>query len=123
MELKNKFLGIAAHDLRNPIANIQMISNMLLSDHLPISIEEKQEFLNDIHAQSDYMLTLLGDILDVTQIESGKLDLQPRFVSILDFLQNIVKVHQNLAEPKGTTIKLDCDQKGKVFADPCACVR
>ena len=117
-ELKNKFLGIAAHDLRNPIANIQMISDLLLSERLPISMEEKRGFLNDIHAQSEYMLTLLGDILDITQIESGKLELEPRFASIQDFLRGIVKVHQRLAEPKGTILKLDCDEKGKVFADP-----
>jgi len=117
-ELKNKFLGIAAHDLRNPIANIQMIANMLLSKSLPISMEEAQDYINDIRIQSEYMLTLLGDILDVTQIESGKLELEPQFVSIQDFLHSILKVHQNLAQPKGTTIKLDCDEKGKVFADP-----
>jgi hypothetical protein len=117
-ELKNKFLGIAAHDLRNPIANIQMITNMLLSKSLPISVEESQDYINDIRVQSEYMLTLLGDILDVTQIESGKLELEPQYVSIQDFLLNILKIHQNLAKPKGTLIILDCDEKGKIFADP-----
>jgi signal transduction histidine kinase len=64
------------------------------------------------------MLTLLGDILDVTQIESGKLELELQYVSIQDFLHDIIKVHKNLAKPKGTSIELDCDEKGKVFADP-----
>jgi hypothetical protein len=117
-EQKNKFLGIAAHDLRNPIAHIQMVATMLLSKSMPISVDEAQDYINDIRVQSDYMLTLLGDILDVTQIESGKLELDLQYISIQDFLHDIINVHKNLAKPKGTSIDLDCDEKGKVLADP-----
>jgi signal transduction histidine kinase len=118
MELKDKFLGMAAHDLRNPISLIQMMAEMLLSEEFPPSLEEVQKFHNDIRIQSDYMLDLLRDILDVAQIESGKLALQLQRISIQEFLDTVINMHQRLAEPKGILIRLDCDAVGELIADP-----
>jgi signal transduction histidine kinase len=117
-ELKNTFLGIAAHDLRNPIANIQMMTNMLLSNENSMSVEEAQDIINDIHQQSKHMLELLEDILDVTAIESGKLDLSPEYIDAFDFLEKAVTRQRRIAEPKGTHILLQKVAIGSIYADP-----
>ncbi len=117
-ELKNTFLGIAAHDLRNPIANIQMMTNMLLSNENSMSVEEAQDIINDIHQQSKHMLGLLEDILDVTAIESGKLDLSPEYIDALDFMEKVVTRQRRIAEPKGTHILLQKVVTGNIYADP-----
>lgn len=78
-EQKNRFLGMAAHDLRNPLATIRGLSEFLLeedSNKEEISEEGSKEFLQIINSTSHEMLHLVNDLLDVSQIESGKFDLR-----------------------------------------------
>jgi two-component system, sensor histidine kinase and response regulator len=72
--LKNKFLGMAAHDLRNPLFSIRGFSELLLGME-PEDPSERREFLDMIHDVSNQMLNLLNDLLDVSAIESGKFEL------------------------------------------------
>ena len=73
-EDKNRYLGIAAHDLRNPLSSMRGLSQLMLE--MPLEPAQKQEFLETIHRTSDELLTLVNDLLDVAQIESGTLDLR-----------------------------------------------
>ena len=73
-EEKNRYLGIAAHDLRNPLSSMRGLSQLMLE--MPLEPAQKQEFLETIHRTSDELLTLVNDLLDVAQIESGTLDLR-----------------------------------------------
>ena len=72
-ELKDKNLGIAAHDLRNPISTIRGMSQMLVDPELDEDIQ--RGFLETINRVSEQMLILVNDLLDVSVIESGKFDL------------------------------------------------
>ncbi|MBN2469693.1 MAG: GAF domain-containing sensor histidine kinase, partial [Anaerolineae bacterium] len=116
-DLKNQFLGIAAHDLRNPISYIQMASEFLLFEPT-LSEEYKTQMLEDITGQAEHMLMLLNELLDVTQIESGRLDLKPREVDLAAFLQEAVTRHARMAAPKGTEVTLLELPEGTVHADP-----
>ncbi|MBI5716035.1 MAG: GAF domain-containing protein [Chloroflexi bacterium] len=117
-ELKNSFLGIAAHDLRNPLANIQLASELLIDMKASLSDEERDQFLQEMNQHTHYMLALLNDLLDVTHIESGKLSLTPVAVNVADFLNDLVKRHAKLAEPKQTRVILEPAPAGNVNADP-----
>jgi len=75
-DLKNKFLGMASHDLRNPISTIQGFSKIMLDHGETLKEEAKKEFLQSIHKVSNDMLTLLDNLLNISTIESGNLDLQ-----------------------------------------------
>jgi signal transduction histidine kinase len=75
-EQKNQFLGIAAHDLRNPLSAITAYSGLLLDEAQEILDEEQLEFLSIIQTSSDFMLRLINDLLDVSRIEAGKLNLE-----------------------------------------------
>jgi signal transduction histidine kinase len=76
---KNRFLGIAAHDLRNPIGAVLNLAQMLREDFDAFSEEDKLDSLATISEASQIMLNLVNDLLDVSAIESGslKLDCQP----------------------------------------------
>ncbi len=104
-EEKNIFMGMAAHDLRNPLASIAAISELLLyedglnSDH--------KELIGDIKSTSDFMLSLLEDLLDVSAIESGKLNLQLEPVNIKKYLERIVSRYRLISKSKNIQIELE----------------
>lgn len=116
-DLKNTFLGIAAHDLRNPLGNIQMAIELLMMEDVGLPEEGKQQILGDIRQQARYMTNLLSDLLDVAQIESGQLKLQPIAVDVGSFLAEVVENHNRLAATKSTTISLEAVPDGTVKAD------
>ena len=72
-EQKNQFLGIAAHDLRTPLVLIMTYSDFLKDEAAEVLGEEHQEFLATIQSSSEFMLGLVNDLLDITQIEAGQL--------------------------------------------------
>ena len=117
-ELKNTFLGIAAHDLRGPLANIKLAAGFLLeSTDFQLKADYRQ-LLVDIVTQARYMLVLVADLLDVTQIETGKLELKRTSVDVADFLTEAVQRQAQIATAKGTNVLLRPVPAGQMWADP-----
>ncbi len=75
--IRNKFVGVAAHDLRNPAISIRGFSDLLLRGKDPLT-DEQREFISIIHSTSNNMLELLNDLLDLSQMESGKFALKKK---------------------------------------------
>jgi signal transduction histidine kinase len=115
--IKNRFLGMVAHDLRNPIASIQMTAELLADPTAQLDEEHRRDFLSDINRQARYMVELIDDLLDVTKIESGQLDLHWEPIELGEFLGETVRRHGNLAARKGTSVKLTSRRNGVVHAD------
>jgi two-component system, sensor histidine kinase and response regulator len=104
-QIKNRFLGIAAHDLRNPLTSLQGMSQLMLK--IPLPEDKKTKFLESINKTSMQMLKLVNDLLDVSVIESGKFDLRSE-------MHNLSKVAGERAEliaeiAKNKDIKLITD--------------
>jgi signal transduction histidine kinase len=99
-DLKNQFLGTAAHDLRNPIWMIGLYSQFLLEDASTVLNEEQVEFLNIIKSHSENMQKLVDNYLDFATIESGKLklDFQPTDLNAL--IRNNVYMNRPIAGKK-----------------------
>jgi two-component system cell cycle sensor histidine kinase PleC len=101
---KNEFLGMAAHDLRNPIAVIQN-SSSVLSRYSSENLSEKQkEFLKKIYDTSKFMLELLNSLLDISKIESGKLELEMSKNNYPDFVRKNIEFNRFFATEKGISI-------------------
>jgi signal transduction histidine kinase len=98
--LKNEFLGMAAHDLRSPIGNIHSLAELLLDQEPNLRPEERIEVASMIRKLAQGMMYLLNDLLDISTIESGKIELQLSPVAIPPFLAEIQQYHQRLAERK-----------------------
>lgn len=100
-ELKNRFLGIAAHDLRNPLTSIRGFSDLLLGEVVGTLNEEQREFMTLIREVSQDMLNLLNDLLDVSNIESGKLVLSPEMASLKGLCEERIHLNEVIAAEKG----------------------
>lgn len=116
--LKNKFLGMAAHDLRGPLGNIHLAAVLLAESGSQLPSDQAISLLHDIAEQASYMSNLVNELLDVTQIESGKLNVSMEFIDLESFLSQAVERHRQLAAPKGTQIHLIKCPTGQVPADP-----
>jgi signal transduction histidine kinase len=121
-EMKNKFLGVAAHDLRSPLSQIQLASSLLLHPETWLSEQERnsllQSFLSSIEQHTRNMLDLLNNLLDVSQIESGHLNLKFETVQMKALLEETAAFHTPLAANKGIRVILEQVSEGKLVADP-----
>lgn len=111
---KNRFLSIAAHDIRNPAAMINMVSRSLLEEHSDEKIRQNEDYVSHIYHQSGYMIRLLEDLLDVSVIESGKINLNISRSSYINLVKKAVRVNSLFAAKKQITIVFeppdhDCD--------------
>lgn len=99
-EEKNRLLGIAAHDLRSPIGVILIYSEFLEDEAAAVLDSEQRAFVSTIRSTSQFMLRLLDNILDVSQIEAGQLNLDLQPVDLVALLQNNVRLNRVLAARK-----------------------
>jgi two-component system, OmpR family, sensor kinase len=105
-EEKNRLLGMAAHDLRNPLGVIMSYAKFL--DRMAgarLDAKERQ-FLAQIEKSSQFMLRLLEDLLDISQIESGKLNLVLAPLDLAALVNNNVALNRVLAGAKQIGIEL-----------------
>ncbi len=108
-EQKNTFLGIAAHDLRSPLASIQAYCDFLLEE-TDMDEEEKIDFIENIKLLSRHMLDLLEDLLDITRIETGKLSLELEKVRLPELVRKNLHLNRAIAERKRIDIRLCCNE-------------
>lgn len=101
---KNKYIGMVAHDLRNPIGLAVSFSEFLMEecDHLPR--EDRMEFLGQIHKNSSFALKLISDFLDVAKIESGIFELNLSDQDYLSFVKENIAQNEILARNKSQKI-------------------
>ena len=118
-ELKDRFLGMAAHDLRNPLNAVQGYVYLLESGHFGEVTEKQKEVLGRVMTQSLGMLKLIEDLLDVNVIESGHLTLEITPVDPVPHLEEAVQAANLLAADKSISVELEVDGSlPRVLADP-----
>jgi len=101
---KDRYLGIAAHDLRNPLSSTRGLSELLLETTLE---PDQREFLETIHRTSDEMLALVNDLLDTSVIESGKLDLRRADCDVSKLLRQRIRLLEPYARSKQIVLAVD----------------
>lgn len=108
-ERKNLFLGMAAHDLRNPLGVIKTSNEMLHESALNILTPEQLEYLFWMKKSSEFALTLVNNLLDVAKIESGKLELETEPRDFRRIIAQGVLLNRNLAEAKHIQLEFNGD--------------
>lgn len=118
---KNEFLGIVAHDLKNPLASIRMSAAMLMNYRNKMTDEQINERTAAIINLSERMSTIIINLLDVNAIESGTFNLHLQSFDILPVVQQSLAEYQERAAQKSISMHLDYEQNAAhpmmVFAD------
>ncbi|HET9765439.1 MAG TPA: response regulator [Thermoanaerobaculia bacterium] len=97
---KTRFLANMSHELRTPLNSIIGFSEILLSrgDHLQA---RERKFLSNIHISGKHLLTIINDILDLSKVEAGRMELQPEPVSVPVLLEGVITVMKAVADRDG----------------------
>jgi signal transduction histidine kinase len=107
-EQKNQFIGMLAHDLRNPIGALQHHCSFLLEDYSDTLTDDQIKIIRSMKESSSYMLNLVNDLLDISHIESGNMTLNQEDTDLQTLVDDIISINNLFAREKDITIKLDC---------------
>lgn len=115
--LKSKFLASMSHELRTPLNAIVGFSD-LLADGSPGPLNDKQKrFVNHIKQGSAHLLQLINDILDLSKIEAGQLELRVEDFLVKDALPEVLSTIHPLATAKNIRVQYKFDTHSAVHAD------
>lgn len=106
---KDEIVGVVAHDLRSPLAGIQQCLEVIRTTE---EAEIREEFFGMIGEVSEKMMGLINELLDISAIESGRVELVMEEVDLPAFAERIMRTNRPAAEGKG--IELRCDVPGDV---------
>ncbi|MCX7019035.1 MAG: GAF domain-containing sensor histidine kinase [Candidatus Sumerlaeota bacterium] len=107
--IKNRFLGMAVHDLRNPLNIVSGYLSLLLDGLLGDVPEGQRDYLKRCRKACQTMAALLEDLLDINAIESGRLDLEPKEHDLAEFLKETHSANKLLAQAKSIDLELHAD--------------
>ncbi len=111
-EFKNQMLGMAAHDLRNPLTVILNFSEFLMEDYNEGELNEDQfELVKEIKNSSEYMLQIVEELLDISAIESGSISLEKEEVDLNELIEHSVILNRPTAEKKDIRLELDTQEE------------
>jgi len=104
---KNRFLGMAAHDLRNPLASIRGLAELMSDGTVGPLNAEQTEMLQMMSAASQSMLELVNELLDVATIEAGELKVELAPTSLAPVIEKSVYFNNIEAAKKKTRVEFD----------------
>ncbi|NIT51910.1 MAG: hypothetical protein GWO41_03945 [candidate division Zixibacteria bacterium] len=108
-ELKNRFLGMASHDMRNSLGAIKGYSQILKEDIDELPQNTRDRFLNFIFQSSECMLKLVNELLDVSVIESGRLTLDLQPCRLKPLVEYHIMINQFFADKKNIQLHTDLE--------------
>ena len=103
---KDRFLGMCAHDLRNPLSSIRGLAELMDENAIGELTAEQREIIQTIHGASQSMLQLVNELLDVATIEAGHLKLDKVPTSVVEIVERSVHLSNIEAAKKSTRIEI-----------------
>ena len=116
---KSVFLANMSHELRTPLNAILGFSELLLDDTSAghFGAQARKQFLDQIHTSGAHLLGLINDILDLSKVEAGQMQLRLSSVSVADAVGEVAAVTEPLAAKKRIAMDLDVAGAGDLIAD------
>jgi signal transduction histidine kinase len=116
---KSQFLASMSHELRTPLNAIIGLSDMLVKHATRFGTEKAAEPLQRIHRAGTHLLGLVNQVLDLSKIEAGKLELSPEQVNLAPLIDDVIGTARQLAEQKSNRLSVDYPRDlGSLLVDP-----
>lgn len=95
---KTTFISTISHELKTPISAIMMSLQLLEDQRIGALNEEQEDLANSIKENSERLLNITGELLNMTQVESGKLQLKPKITKPIELIEYAIKANRVQAE-------------------------
>jgi signal transduction histidine kinase len=116
--VKSEFLANMSHELRTPLNAILGFSG-LLSEQLASSLNDRQKrFLRNIQEAGEHLLEIINDVLDLSKVEAGKLELRPEILTLDVLVEPVAAAGRAAAQAKGVLFSVDAREAPPLFLDP-----
>jgi PAS domain S-box-containing protein len=109
--MKSEFISTVAHELRTPMTSIKGYTDLILMGTVGAVSEMQKQFLTVIKNNADRLSVLVADILDLSRIETGRIELNRRYVAVSDLVQDVVSslANQIAAKEQNLTVAVADD--------------
>ena len=103
---KSAFLANMSHELRTPLNSSLILSQLLAENRGGNLTEEQIKYARTIQSSGNDLLALINDVLDLSKIEAGRMDLMPKPIAVADLLETLRRQFEPIAANKGIDLKL-----------------
>ena len=118
-EHKSQFVSSMSHELRTPLNAIIGLTEMMVTNAARFGTEKAQEPLQRVNRAGTHLLGLINQVLDLSKIEAGKLELNPQTVQLAPLIDEVVGTARQLAEQNKNRLVVDApDDLGALTVDP-----
>jgi len=116
---KSAFLASMSHELRTPLNAIIGLTEMMVTNAARFGTEKALEPLRRVHRAGTHLLGLINQVLDLSKIEAGKLELSPETVNLAPLLEDVIGTARQLAEQNKNRLVVESpDNLGSLTVDP-----
>jgi signal transduction histidine kinase len=117
-ERKSQFLASMSHELRTPLNAIIGLTEMMVTNAARFGTEKAQEPLRRVNAAGTHLLSLINEVLDLSKIEAGKLELNPEPVNLARLVDEVIGTAGQLAEKNQNRLTVEAQENlGALIAD------
>jgi signal transduction histidine kinase len=118
-EHKSQFVASMSHELRTPLNAIIGLTDMLVTNAARFGTEKAQEPLQRVHRAGIHLLGLINQVLDLSKIEAGKLELNPQTVQLAPLIDEVVGTARELAQQNKNRLVVEVQENlGVLTVDP-----
>jgi len=118
-EHKSQFVSSMSHELRTPLNAIIGLTDMLVTNAARFGTEKAQEPLQRVNAAGAHLLGLINQVLDLSKIEAGRLELNPQAVQLAPLINEVIGTAGQLAEKNKDRLVVDAQEDlGVLTVDP-----
>lgn len=117
---KSEFLANMSHELRTPLNSLLILADLLLENKAANLTEQQLEYLRTIHHSGSDLLSLINEILDLSKVEAGKVQVSPEPVDLDAIAETLRQKFQPLTDDKGMKLRInrEPDTVAEVHTDP-----
>ncbi|MFO7850165.1 MAG: HAMP domain-containing sensor histidine kinase [Spirochaetia bacterium] len=106
---RDKYIGVVAHDFRNPLSGFSGMCGFLLDEDLGELTEEQKEVLALMKENSEHLLQMVNDMLDLSSIKTGTLSLNLETADLLQVVKSCVDINRQISRKKNILIELNSE--------------
>ena len=118
-ENKSQFVSSMSHELRTPLNAIIGLTEMMVTNAARFGTEKAQEPLQRVNRAGTHLLGLINQVLDLSKIEAGKLELNPQTVQLASLINDVISTAGQLAEQNKNRLVVDAQESlGALTVDP-----